>query len=175
MVPNLSFGSGVTVIVAPQTHPTHVSALTGPGIARIRPVIRGDRWKTDRRAPVSRCLSAAGICFLGRPTPAGDLGFSHGRLTGPQRSGPQRHYHVPLARDTTGQGAPSTPGTAVFKRPDRCLRPPPAASQRPVPTPRHCNHHPGLILTRRRQGFNYVHPSVFSSPVVPGWNGHPWA
>jgi len=36
-------------------------------------------------------------------------------------------------------------------------------------------HHPRLTLTRPHQGFTCVHPSVFSSPVVPGWIGHPWA
>ena len=95
--------------------------------------------------------------------PLGISAFLTVGLPDRNRSGPQRGYHVPLVRDTTGQGAPSTPGTAVFTRPDKCLRSPPAASQRPVPTPRHCNHHPGLTLTRRHQGFNYVHPSVFSS------------
>jgi len=175
MVPNLSFGSGVTVIVAPQTHPTHVSALAGPGITRIRPVIRDDRWKTDHSAPVPVAFQQPAFASWAVLRPLGISASLTVGLPDRNRSGPQRGYHVPLARDTTGQGAPSTPGTAVFKRPDRCLRPPPAASQRPVPTPRHCNHHPGLILTRRRQGFNYVHPSAFSSPVVPGWNGHPWA
>ena len=50
------------------------------------------------------------------------------------RAGPQRGCHVPHEQDTTGQGAPLTPGTVVRSRPATILRPAPAASQRPVPT-----------------------------------------
>ncbi len=78
--------------------------------------------------------------LLGHPIPAQELGLPHSRLTGPSGAGPGRGYHVPHPRDTTGLGASSTPGTAVLTPTGRRARPARAASQRPVPTPRH--HHP---------------------------------
>ncbi len=57
----------------PQAHQTHVSTLSVQASARIRPVIRGDRWRVDHGAALSRCFSAAGIGFLGPPAPAEGL------------------------------------------------------------------------------------------------------
>jgi hypothetical protein len=48
-------------------------------------------------------------------------------------TGLYRGYHVPHDRDTTGEGALCTPGTAVHSRPVRFPRSAPAAFQRPVP------------------------------------------
>ena len=48
-------------------------------------------------------------------------------------AGPQRGCHVAHEQDSTGQGAPFTPGTVVRSRPAAVLRAP-AAFQRPVPT-----------------------------------------
>jgi hypothetical protein len=84
--------------------------------------------------PVSCCLSAVGIRFLGHPAPAGELSLPHGRPTGGQPTGPQRGCRVAHEQDPTGQGAPFTPGTVVRSRPATILRPAPTASQRPVPT-----------------------------------------
>jgi len=75
-----------------------------------------------------------------------------------RQPGPQRGYHVPLVRDMTGQGAPSTPGTAVFSRPDKCLRSPPAASQRPVPAPRPYNPSPKAHSDEASSGVNLRSP-----------------
>jgi hypothetical protein len=47
----------------------------------------------------------------------------------------------------------------MLPRPLQNHRPPPAASQRPVPTPRSHFHHPELNVTRHHQGFTRVHPS----------------
>jgi len=49
-------------------------------------------------------------------------------------AGPQRGCHVAHEQDSTGQGAPFTPGTVVRSRPATTLRPAPAAFERPVPT-----------------------------------------
>jgi hypothetical protein len=54
-------------------------------------------------------------------------------------------------------------------------RPAPAASQRPVPTPRYNIPSTGLALTRHQQRFTQFTRPVFPSPVTPGWNGHPRA
>ena len=84
--------------------------------------------------PVSCRLSTVGIRFLGPPAPAGELRLPHGRPTGHHHAGPQRGCHVAHEQDSTGQGAPFTPGTVVRSRPATILRPAPAAFQRPVPT-----------------------------------------
>jgi hypothetical protein len=84
--------------------------------------------------PVSCRLSTVGIRFLGPPAPAGELRLPHGRPTGHHHAGPQRGCHVAHEQDSTGQGAPFTPGTVVRSRPATILRPAPAALLRPVPT-----------------------------------------
>ena len=85
-------------------------------------------------APVSCCLSATGIGFLGHPAPAGELSLPHGRPTGHHAAGPQRGCRVAHEQDATGQGALFIPGTVVRSRPATILRPAPAALLRPVPT-----------------------------------------
>jgi hypothetical protein len=111
------------------------------------------------RFPVSCCLSAAGIRFLGHPAPAGECSLPHGRPAGRSPAGPQRGCRVAHEQDTTGQGAPFTPGTAVRSRPAIILRPAPAAFQRLVPVPRWNIPPAGLTFTRRHQGFTHVRPS----------------
>jgi len=83
---------------------------------------------------VSCRLSAVGVGFLGPPAPAGELRLPHGRPTGHHHAGPQRGCHVAHEQDSTGQGAPFTPGTVVRSRPATILWSAPAAFQRPVPT-----------------------------------------
>jgi hypothetical protein len=85
-------------------------------------------------APVSCCLSATGIRFLGHPAPAGELSLPHGRPTGRHAAGPQRGCRVAHAQAATGQGALFIPGTVVRSRPAITFRPAPAALPRPVPT-----------------------------------------
>jgi hypothetical protein len=96
-------------------------------------------------------------------------------LPGNDVPGPGRGFHVPHQRDTTGSGALSTPGTAVLTLAECRARPAPAASQRPVPTPRY--HHPParLRFTRHQRGFTRFTRPVCPSPVIPGWNGNPRA
>jgi hypothetical protein len=103
---------------------------------------------------VSCCLSATGIGLSGHPIPAGELGLPHGRLTGHQPgAGPQRGSHVLHVPDTTGEGAPSTPGTAVFSRPDdlpdRRLPLPNGQSLHPAGT----SHRRGYSITGHQRGF----------------------
>ena len=98
--------------------------------------------------------------LLGHPVPAQDLGLPHGRLTGHHLApGPGRGFHVSHLRDTTGVGAPSTPGTAVLSRAGCRARPAPAASQRPVPAPR--THIPpaGLRNYGASTEVHAIHPS----------------
>jgi len=66
--------------------------------------------------PVSSGLSAAGIRFLGLPTPTGGFPFlavGFLDLRGTVLSRPHWGYHVPHVGDMTGEGALSTPGVMV--------------------------------------------------------------
>jgi hypothetical protein len=90
-------------------------------------------------------------------------------------SGPRRGYHVPHARATTGVGASYTPRTAILTRSAPHLRPAPAASQRPVLTPRSSIPSAGPQITRHQRRFKRFTRPAFPSPVAPGWNGRPWA
>jgi hypothetical protein len=60
----------------PRQHPFGLGQL--PLSGRLCGTIGGG---ADHAVPVSRFLSAAGVRFLDRPAPAGDLGLPHGRLT----------------------------------------------------------------------------------------------
>jgi hypothetical protein len=115
------------------------------------------------RLPVSCRLSTVGVGFLGPPAPAGELRLPHGRPTGHQHAGPQRGCHVAHEQDSTGQGAPFTPGTVVRSRPATTLRPAPAASQRPVPTAPLTHPIGGGHLHEASSG---VHSR---SPITPRW------
>jgi hypothetical protein len=68
--------------------------------------------------PVSRCLSAAGVRFLGHLFPAAGLGLPCGRLTGRARR--RRGYHVPHQGETMGVSALFTPGSGCPHR-DFCV------------------------------------------------------
>ncbi len=146
------------VIGSSQAHLIHVSTLSGPGRARIRPVVRDGQRRRWPPVPVSCCLSAAGLGFLDHPVPAGELGFPCGRLTEGAASGPHRGYHVPRERDTTGVGAPLLrDGDAL-----------PAGKESPTgacrfstasPAPRWNIPSAEPKITKHHQGFSRLHPS----------------
>ena len=166
-----------SVIVCSQAHLTRVSALSGPGTSPCPASCAGRPAEAGRGAPVSCCLSAAGVRFPGHPTPAGGLGLPCGRLTSHVTvAGPHRGSHVPHVRGTTGLGASYTPGTAVLPRPVRNPWPAPAASQRPVPAPR--LQRPTWRGSRSRdikRRFTFFTRPVCPLPVTPGWSGGPSA
>jgi hypothetical protein len=83
------------------------------------------------------------------------------------RPGPGRGSHVPHAQDPAGVGAATYPGAAVFLRPVRCSRPPPAASHRPALHPGPASIHPRLTLTRRIGGSLTFTRPAFPSPTPP--------
>jgi len=78
-------------------------------------------------------------------------------------AGPQRGCHVAHEQDSTGQGAPFTPGTVVRSRPATILRPAPAAFQRPVPTAPLTHPIGGGHLHEASSG---IHSR---SPITPRW------
>jgi hypothetical protein len=108
---------------------------------------------------VSCCLSATGISLLGRPVPAGEFHFPHGRPTWRLVTpGPRRGSHVPHEGDTAGEGAPYTPGLrcspAHGTSLDRARRFSAAS-----PALRSCIPSAGFEVTRHQQGFTHVRPS----------------
>lgn len=141
MASNLSFGSGSANIESSTGSPgPHQQPLAGPGTSPgIWPVMRDDQ---RRRRP--RCLG-----FL---LPFGRQRWLLGPSCSRRRAGPSsRSAYRADDPDPTGiprstctrhdrRGCPLCTGTAVFPRPDRCLRPPPAASQRPVLHPAAASH-----------------------------------
>ena len=95
--------------------------------------------------------------------PLGSCAFLTVGLPTESIAGPQRGCHVAHEQDSTGQGAPFTPGTVVRSRPAAVLRPAPAASQRPVPTAPLTHPIGGGHLHEASSG---VH---FRSPITPRW------
>ena len=112
--------------------------------------------------------------LLGHPVPARELGLPHGRLTGHHPApGPGRGFHVSHLRDTTGVGAPSTPGTAVLLPAGCRARPAPAASQRPVPAPRTRIPPAGLRNYGASTRVHAIHPSGLPLTCSPRMGRRP--
>jgi hypothetical protein len=176
---NLSSGSHASPSSSSGS-PDPVSTLSGRASARIRPVIQEPRrWRT------TGCLVLGFLSPFGAPAfasgsscPAEELGLPYGRLTGHTIGviGPQRGFHVPHERATTGAGALSTPRTTVLYRPGMVHRPdacrfPAASPWTPLELP--------IGGASRNEASSRVHwYSPFRSspsPVAAGWNSSPWA
>ena len=85
----------------------------------------------------------------------------------PPRAGPRRGFPVPHTRAATGEGALYTPGTTVLTPTEATHRPAPAASQRPVPAPRHTIPSTGFSLNEAStEGSHKFARPVFPSPVA---------
>ena len=162
MASNLSFGSGVVELrvftgsPGPRQHPF------GSG----QPPVSGQLCGTDRRRgrpPMSRfpaafrppAFASWAILFPPRVRPSSRSAHRPAALPGPRRG-----FHVPHERDTTGVGAPYTPGTAVSSRLtgslfNRRLPLPSGQSLHPAGT----SHRRGSNVTRHHRGFTRVHPS----------------
>jgi hypothetical protein len=152
----------ISLLESSKDHTAHVSSLSGPGTRPgMRPVIRGrPRWGGYGHVPsLSRCLSAAAVCFLSRPVPATGIRFPRGRPTG----------GCPLHRTVTG-----FPCFALVRR-DRCRAPPiprdrgalmadietsatTATFQRRVLFPGVTSHLPEFWVTRLT-GVHFIRPS----------------
>ena len=122
-VSNLPFGASVSTNDTSKAHQAHVSSLSCQAFACIRPVIRDGRRRHSPVVPVSCCLSAAGIRFLGLPVPAAGFRLSRDRPTHHRTVlGPRRGFHVPHERDTGGFGCPLYSGATVLTQPTKPLR-----------------------------------------------------
>ena len=111
---------------------------------------RRPAWGTSHMLPLSCCLSATGIRFLGALFPPQELGSPYGRLTGSTHgdvTGPDgvSTFHTHEIR--TGSGALFTPEATVSTRSSMSPRPPSAESHgQPLlspalpPDPKRCRH-----------------------------------
>ena len=141
------------------------------------------------RSPVSCCLSATGVRFLGHPAPAGELSLPHGRPTGAARAGPQRGCRVAHEQDCDRAGRPLYPGDggalpAGDYPPAGTCRFPAASPYGPAGTSHRRGSPsrdviegsprspitPGRLAAAPRPGSTACLPPVFSSPAAPGWN-----
>lgn len=156
----MPLGSGGPGPRSSKAHQPTSAPLSGPGRRDRHPA--GSPRQPPGEAttcPESRCLSAAGICFLGFLSRRGVPPLSRSAYRA-KRPGPRRGFHVPRTRDTAGVGAPYTPGPAVFPRPVDRPRPPLAASSSgQALAPWSSSRHPRLGLTRHHRGFTCVRPS----------------
>ncbi len=169
MASNLPFGSGGSGRSSSKAHLPHVSLLSQPGTRPgIRPVIRArPPGGNGHLVPVSCCLSAAGICFLGILCPPGNwapltVGLPvpwHRTLTGfpcsaRVRCGWGRTSSIPRGRRCPhGRECSTTAACRIAT----------ALSL----SPRHCIPARRVTLTRHRQGFPGSRP-VPSLPLTCG-------
>ena len=158
--------------------PAHVSPVSGPATrAGIRPVMPGLPAEGPGPQPrVSRCLSAAGIRFLGILFPPAGFRSPHGR--------PTRQCLDPggVATFRTSESrpdwVPSLPrGPAVLTRPVRSLRPPLAPFfQGPGPITPARIPSSGAVYYEASSRVHSRSPARSSpSPVGPGWDRASWA
>jgi hypothetical protein len=115
--------------------------------------------------------------LLGHPVPLGSWAFLTVGLPAPVTgirtpTGFPRSARMRYGRD----GCPLYPGECGVHTADTGS---PAAAPR-LSTEKSLDpgtsiHHPGLRLTRHQRGFTRFTRPAFSLPVIPGWNGNPWA
>jgi len=166
------FTSSVSNLSASASDVNVILSIGSPGPRQHPSQGPGATW----RHPVSGQLSAAHHWRSGVTDHGFLLPFGRRRwLLGPSCSRPgdrpsSRSAHRAQPGTRTGLprsacarpgrgGCRLNPGAAVSTRPDKCLRSPPAASQRPALHPDPASTYPGLTLTRRQQRFTHVHPS----------------
>lgn len=165
----MSASADIAVVISPKTHLAHVSNSHGSAHRAVSGQLSDPaaRRRAALRGVVSCCLSATGIGFLGHPVPAQEFSLPHGRPTGQIRTG-AGFPRSTCTRPGRG-GCRLDPGVAVSSRPAKCLRSPPAASQRPTLHPGTASIHPGLILTRRFGGSLAFTRPAFPLPTALGW------
>ena len=162
MVSNLPIGSGVSAHLVFTGSPDPRQLPFGPG-TRPYPTSYAEtirRRCRSLRLPVSCCLSAIGLRFLGHPAPAGELSLPHGRPTGaPTPPDPNGVVVLHMSKLRPGRAPPLPRGR--WCAPDRRL-----SSGRHLPLssgqslrPRWNIPSAGVTFTRRHQRFTHVHPS----------------
>ena len=173
LVPQLVLRFGRLGIGTSKAHLAHVGSLSGRASARIRPVIRGDRWRG--RPYCLAFLLPFGHRHLLRATlsrrgPGPSLRSAYRAVPGPRRGS-----HVPHGRDLTGEGALFTPRRW-------CSTARPTFTRPPLPPLSGAAFSPALLPISRvldNEAFNkgllaFTRPA-FPLPVAPGRSGRPWA
>ena len=164
---NLSVGSGVIVIFFCWAH------LTASARFRVRaPGPVSGRLSTDRPAGGLHRSRWFPVAF--RPPAFASRSSCSRRGVGPSSRSAYRTTGSDPDGVTTFRThelrpgrAPSGPrGRRCSPRPRRLPGRAPAASQRPVPAPRHTSHRRGSRLTRHQRGFTQFARPVFPSPVA---------
>jgi hypothetical protein len=127
--------------------------------------------------PLSRCLSAAGVRFLGILSRHGLPPFLRSAYRTAISGADPDGVSMFRTRETRlGPGALCTPGTAVPARPR--MNPMTAACRLSAAGPSHPGPavRPGMSFSRgiSKGSLTFTHPA-FPSPVIPGRYGHPWA
>jgi hypothetical protein len=116
-------------------------------------------WRGRLSPRFPGAFQRSGLGFLGHPVPAEEFRLPHGRPTEHScEFGPRRGFHVPLARDASGLGAPFAPGR--WCSPGRSLL---SGRHLPIltasPAPQRILPSPGFDITRHHRGFTHVRPS----------------
>ncbi len=136
-VSNLPIGSSVSVHLFFTGSPDPRQLPFGPGSTPVSDQLCGNDPAEEPDGAIAGFPSPFGVSALASWVILRSLGscaFLTVGLPTESIAGPQRGCHVAHEQDSTGQGAPFTPGTVVRSQPATTLRPAPAASQRPVPT-----------------------------------------
>ena len=163
-MPNLSLSPGRKFAASPQrlTRPRQPAFAAGhrPGI---RPVIRKHpAGGPALTLPLSRCLSAVGIRFLGVLFPPGTRAFLTVSLPATPRLAPPDPDGVSTfrAHETRPGRVSSLPRGRRCSRGHRRVRGRrlPPCNGWPLP-PRYCPPTRDVRLTRHQQGFRVIHPS----------------
>src|ERR1700751_3665441 len=164
-VSNLPIGSGVSDRLVFTGSPDPRQLPFGPGNTPVSDQLCASHPAEEPNRTVGGFPSPFGVSALASwviQRPLGSCTFLTVALPA-DIAGPQRGCHVAHEQDSTGQGAPFTPGTVVRSRPATILRPAPAASQRPVPT---------APLTHPIGG-GHLHEASWGvhsrSPITPRW------
>jgi hypothetical protein len=168
-VPNLPFGASVSADDLSKAHQAHVSSLLRQAFACIRPVMRDGCRRHSPVVPVSCCLSAAGIRFLGLPVPPGDSAFLAIGLPFTAEGACWDLDGVSMFRTNeirVGSGAPFTPGQRCShsRRKRISCR---CRSSATSPALRSFSCLPELRVTKPHQGFTLVHPSTLPLACDP--------
>src|ERR1700751_397281 len=164
-VSNLPIGSGVSDRLVFTGSPDPRQLPFGPGNTPVSDQLCASHPAEEPNRTVGGFPSPFGVSALASwviQRPLGSCTFLTVALPA-DIAGPQRGCHVAHEQDSTGQGAPFTPGTVVRSRPATNLRPAPAASQRPVPTAPLTHPIGGGHLHEASSG---VHSR---SPITPRW------
>src|SRR6201997_5309276 len=163
-VSNLPIGSGVSDRLVFTGSPDPRQLPFGPGSTPVSDRLCASHPAEELDRAVGGFSSPFGVSALASwviQRPLGSCTFLTVGLPA-DIAGPQRGCHVAHEQDSTGQGAPFTPGTVVRSRPATILRPAPAAFQRPVPTAPLTHPIGGGHLHEASSG-------VYSrSPITPG-------